>query len=67
MSPATKDIGEGKYLHYLILMYLYSTFFNLLWGSKTNHHGASKGGLNVTAPKKTAAQISVREMKSSQK
>lgn len=34
--------------------------------SKRNHYSTSKGGLNVTAPKKTTAQISVREMKSFQ-
>lgn len=44
-------------------------FFLSLVANKTNHHSVSKGGLNVTAPshKKTAARISMREMKSSQK
>lgn len=29
--------------------------------SKRNHYSTSKGGLNVTAPKKTTAQISERD------
>lgn len=60
--------GQKFTLSYAHVPLQHFFYFLSLVANKTNHHSVSRGGLNVTAPshKKTAAQISMREMKSSQ-